>query len=86
MALEDALVLTRTLATRTSCPRLLVWEEATERRLVETGSANDGCLVRATPAGLALLKATDPSPKIAKRRPARTPKFRWFRAPANPFL
>jgi D-3-phosphoglycerate dehydrogenase len=42
-------------AWRTSCPRLPVWEDATERGLVETASANGRSLVRATPAGLALL-------------------------------
>lgn len=31
-------------AWRTSCPRLMVWEEAVERRLVET-RAGDGTLV-----------------------------------------
>ena len=32
-------------AWRTSCPRLPVWEEATERMLVETASANDRWVV-----------------------------------------
>src|SRR4030095_3214998 len=43
-------------AWRTSCPRLPVWEDATERGLVETASANGRSLVRATPAGLGFLK------------------------------
>ena len=43
-------------AWRTSCPRFPVWEDATERGLVEMASANGRSLVRATPAGLALLK------------------------------
>jgi hypothetical protein len=47
-------------AWRTSCPRLPVWEDATERGLVETASANGRWLVRATPAGLALLKEKRP--------------------------
>jgi hypothetical protein len=47
-------------AWRTSCPRLPVWEEATERRLVETASANDRWLVRATSAGLAFLRERRP--------------------------
>jgi hypothetical protein len=47
-------------AWRTSCPRLSVWEDATERGLVETASANGRSLVRATPAGLALLKERRP--------------------------
>jgi D-3-phosphoglycerate dehydrogenase len=47
-------------AWRTSCPRLPVWEEATERGLVEAAAANDGWLVRATPAGLAFLEERRP--------------------------
>ena len=47
-------------AWRTSCPRLPVWEDATDRGIVETISANGRSLVRATPAGLALLKEKRP--------------------------
>ena len=47
-------------AWRTSCPRLPVWEDATERGFVETASANGRWLVRATPAGLALLREKRP--------------------------
>ena len=47
-------------AWRTSCPSLSVWEDATERGLVETVSADGGSLVRATPAGLAFLKEKRP--------------------------
>ena len=47
-------------AWRTSCPRLPVWEDATERGLVETASASGRSLVRVTPAGLALLKEKRP--------------------------
>jgi len=43
-------------AWRTSCPRLPVWEDASDRGLVETRSSNGRSLVRLTPAGLALLK------------------------------
>jgi hypothetical protein len=43
-------------AWRTSCPRLPVWEDATERGLVEIASGEGRSLVRITPAGLALLK------------------------------
>ena len=43
-------------AWRTSCPRLAVWEAATGRGLVETIRHNGRSLVRATPAGLALLR------------------------------
>jgi hypothetical protein len=42
-------------AWRTSCPRLPVWEDANDRGLVELASANGRSVVRATPAGLALL-------------------------------
>jgi hypothetical protein len=47
-------------AWRTSCPRLPVWEEANDRGLLETTSANDRSLVRLTPAGLAFLKQQRP--------------------------
>ena len=47
-------------AWRTSCPRLPVWEDATDRGLVETAPANGRSIVRATPAGLALLKEKRP--------------------------
>jgi D-3-phosphoglycerate dehydrogenase len=47
-------------AWRTSCPRLPVWEDATDRGLVETISANAISLVRVTAAGFALLKEKRP--------------------------
>jgi hypothetical protein len=47
-------------AWRTSCPRLPVWEDATERGLVETAFAGGRLRVRATPVGLALLKEKRP--------------------------
>ena len=47
-------------AWRTSCPRLPVWEDATDRRLVERAIADGRVLVRATPAGLALLEERRP--------------------------
>jgi len=43
-------------AWRTSCPRLPVWEEANDRRLVVREEGNGRCIVRITPSGLALLK------------------------------
>ena len=43
-------------AWRTSCPRLPVWEDATDRGLVETDLVCGRAVVRATPDGLALLK------------------------------
>jgi hypothetical protein len=48
-------------AWRTSCPRLPVWEDATDRGLVERALANGRVVVRATPAGLALLKEVRPA-------------------------
>jgi len=47
-------------AWRTSCPRLPVWEDATDRGLVTTAFV-DGCsLVRVTQAGFNLLKQKRP--------------------------
>ena len=43
-------------AWRTSCLRLPVWEEACDRGLVKTVEVSGGCMVRITPAGLALLR------------------------------
>jgi D-3-phosphoglycerate dehydrogenase len=48
-------------AWRTSCPRLPVWEDAIERGLVIVASSNGHhSIVRATPAGLALLEEKRP--------------------------
>jgi hypothetical protein len=47
-------------AWRTSCPKLPVWEDATERGLVETAAANGRSLVQVTSAGLAFLKEKRP--------------------------
>jgi hypothetical protein len=47
---------------RTSCPRLTVWEDATERGFVErTLIAGKGCFVIATERGLEFLKRADGS-------------------------
>jgi D-3-phosphoglycerate dehydrogenase len=51
-------------AWRTSCPRLPVWEDATDRGLMETTFANGWSLVRATPAGLAFLKEKRPASSL----------------------
>jgi len=45
---------------RTSCPRLPIWEEATNRGLIETRFSNGRSLVRATQAGLDFLKEMRP--------------------------
>lgn len=47
-------------AWRTSCPRLPVWEDANDRGLLETTSANGRLLVRVTLAGLVLLEEKRP--------------------------
>jgi hypothetical protein len=47
-------------AWRTSCPGLTVWEDATDRGLVERMFANSRSLVRVTPAGFDFLKARRP--------------------------
>jgi D-3-phosphoglycerate dehydrogenase len=43
-------------AWRTSCPHLPVWEDAQDRGLVETISANGHSMVKVTPAGAVLLR------------------------------
>jgi hypothetical protein len=43
-------------AWRTSCPKLPVWEDATDRGLVTTEVINGRCIVQATTAGRALLR------------------------------
>ena len=47
-------------AWRTSCPRLPVWEDAIEGRLVEIVASNGDSIVRATAAGLAFLEEKRP--------------------------
>lgn len=50
-------------AWRTSCPRLPVWEEANDRRLVAREEVNGRCIVRITSSGFALLERRRPSPR-----------------------
>ena len=47
-------------AWRTSCPRLPVWEDATDRGLVETFRLNGCLLVQATTLGMAILQEKRP--------------------------
>jgi hypothetical protein len=47
-------------AWRTSCPRLPVWEDATDRGFVETTFADGRSLVRTTRAGFEFLKEKRP--------------------------
>ena len=55
-------------AWRTSCPRLPVWEDASERGFVERAVANGRVMVRATASGLALLKERRPHAYETLRR------------------
>jgi len=58
-------------AWRTSCPRLPVWEEASERGFVQRTLANGRVMVRATSEGLALLREIRPGSyeTLRHRRP-----------------
>jgi D-3-phosphoglycerate dehydrogenase len=47
-------------AWRTSCPKLPVWEDATDRGLVHVENRNGRSSVRVTAAGLELLKKMRP--------------------------
>ena len=47
-------------AWRTSCPRLTVWEDATERELLESSEAGGRMVMRPTLAGLCLLRERRP--------------------------
>jgi len=47
-------------AWRTSCPRLPVWEDATDHGLVAAEHANGRLIVRVTPSGLAFLRKRRP--------------------------
>jgi hypothetical protein len=58
-------------AWRTSCPRLPVWEETNERRLVVREEVNGRCIVRITSSGLALLQQRRPSPRSGVSRMAK---------------
>jgi D-3-phosphoglycerate dehydrogenase len=53
-------------AWRTSCPRLPVWEEATERGLIVREQAEGRATVRITSEGLDLLERYRPSPGAVK--------------------
>ena len=47
-------------AWRTSCPRLPVWEDANDRGLISVERVNHRSIVRAMPAGMALLRNSRP--------------------------
>ena len=57
-------------AWRTSCPRLTVWEDANDRKLIATEHVNGRELVRITPAGFAFLEQRRKSPKNSQRSEA----------------
>jgi hypothetical protein len=46
-------------AWRTSCPRLPIWEDASDRGLITTERVNGRSIVMVTPSGLALLQQRD---------------------------
>lgn len=66
-------------AWRTSCPKLPVWEDASDRGLVETVSTNGVTVVRLTAAGLAFLK--DPRPLQSAGRTDRQQSKSGLRRP-----
>jgi hypothetical protein len=43
-------------AWRTSCPKLTIWEDATDRGFITKEDVNGRCIVRVTPSGLAILR------------------------------
>lgn len=57
-------------AWRTSCPKLPIWEDATDRGLVKQEEVNGRCVVRPTSSGRALLenRNSPPSEKPAQGR------------------
>lgn len=59
-------------AWRTSCPRLMVWEEAVERGLVETRVVNGGLVVHVTESGHELIAevGTRREPRLRAPAPA----------------
>ncbi len=58
-------------AWRTSCPKLPVWEDASDRGLVETASSDGRSVVRVTPSGLSLLREKRPHSYEEPKRDAR---------------
>ena len=55
---------------RTSCPRLTVWEDANDRKLLATEHVDGRELVRITPAGSSFLEQRRTSPKTPQRSEA----------------
>jgi D-3-phosphoglycerate dehydrogenase len=55
-------------AWRTSCPKLPVWEEASDRGLVTREARNGSSIVRITLQGAELLQQRRPSPRVEDDR------------------
>jgi hypothetical protein len=55
-------------AWRTSCPRLPVWEDATDRGLVKTENVEGSLIVRITSPGRAFLAERRPSSRLEAAR------------------
>ncbi len=55
-------------AWRTSCPRLPVWEDATDRGLVTTENVGGALLVRITSLGREFLAERRPAPRLEAAR------------------
>ena len=51
-------------AWRTSCPRLTVWEDSSDRGLIKVEQHDGNSVVRVTPSGLALLAKSRPSSTV----------------------
>ena len=51
---------------RTSCPRLSVWEDATDRGLITRERVNGRAIVRLTPSGLALLAQASRQSEVSR--------------------
>jgi hypothetical protein len=56
-------------AWRTSCPRLTVWEDASDRGLLECEMVNGRTIMRPTVVGLSLLKERRPQSYRELQRP-----------------
>lgn len=51
-------------AWRTSCPKLPVWEDANDRKLIQRENKNGRELIRPTPSGRAFLNKHRPAAKL----------------------
>lgn len=60
-------------AWRTSCPKLTVWEDANDRKLIATERVAGREIVRITPAGFAFLEQARKAAEISADSPASGP-------------